>query len=249
MKNSWKVTRQADRKYQNKFHIWDKMQEEKLFNIILSKELTWEGLIRDIVYAEGMDPWDIDIVALTDKFVSVIRKMQEFDIQISGKFLLAAAILLRMKADHVIPKVIEEEEEVQVETEVYEKVDFDLEPHIPLPKSRKVTVEELIDALRKALVVNERRKKRYKEREVKVKIPVKKVDIGQKIKELYEKILSFFRKFKTFEIKFSQLIPRRDRKDLIWTFVPLVHLANKGKISLRQEENFGEIYVRKKSED
>jgi chromatin segregation and condensation protein Rec8/ScpA/Scc1 (kleisin family) len=72
---------------------------------------------------------------------------------------------------------------------------------------------------------------------------IRKIDIGKKIISLYEKIVDFFVKLNILEIKFSQLIPSKHRWDIIWTFIPLIHLANKDKIRLKQEENFGEIYV------
>jgi len=219
------------------------MNEEKLYALILSKELTWEGLIRDIVNSEGMDPWDIDISLLVQKYLEALRKIKQMDLKISGKFLLAAAILLKMKADYLLRKKEETFQEEKKE-EVQIKDNYELQPNVPLPKKRKVTIEELISSLRSALVVKERRTIRHKQREVKMKVKIKKIDLGEKIATLYMRIVSFFKKFKTNEITFSTLTPSRQREDIIWTFVPLIHLANKGKIKLRQDEQFGEIYVR-----
>jgi len=219
------------------------MNEEKLYALILSKELTWEGLIRDIVNSEGMDPWDIDISLLVQKYLEALRKIKQMDLKISGKFLLAAAILLKMKADYLLRKKEETFQEEKKE-EVQIKDNYELQPNVPLPKKRKVTIEELISSLRSALVVKERRTIRHKQREVKMKVKIKKIDLGEKIAVLYTRIVSFFKKFKTNEITFSTLTPSRQREDIIWTFVPLIHLANKGKIKLRQDEQFGEIYVR-----
>ncbi len=220
-------------------------QEEKLYSTILSKELTWEGLIRDIVVSENLNPWDIDISKLTKKYMKALREMKETDIRISGKFLLAAAILLKMKSDYLIKK---EEEPKEEKTE--EKIEYDenykLQPNIPLPKERKVTLNELISSLQKALVVNKRRKVKRQERKVDVKLDIKKVDLGEKVAELYKKIVGFFQKFKKHELTFSTLTPSEEKEDIIWTFIPLMHLANRGKIELNQKENFGEIYVRKR---
>lgn len=215
------------------------MQEERIYDLILSNELTWEGLIRDIIYSEGLDPWDINISILTKKYLDALKILKKLDIKISGKFLLAAAILLRMKADYLFPK----EKEESKEEEFFEDVNYEIYPNIPQPRKRKVTVEELISALRKAIVVSERRKFRKKQREVKMKLELKKINLKEKITTLYKKIIELLRKFKISEIPFSKLTPSNDREDIIWTFIPLIHLANKGKIKLRQEEEFGEIYV------
>ncbi len=219
-------------------------QEEKLYNTILSKELTWEGLIRDIVHTEGLDPWDIDISKLTRKYLNALREMKETDIRISGKFILAATILLKMKSDYLIIK--EQQQEEEKEEIVYESKNYELSPNIPMPKERKVTITELISSLQKALDVNKRRKIKRERREVHVKVELKKVDLGEKVAVLYKKIVGFFQRFKEEKLTFSKLIPSEEKEDIIWTFIPLMHLANRGKIELNQKEEFGEIYVRKR---
>ncbi|MCD6575946.1 MAG: segregation/condensation protein A [Nanoarchaeota archaeon] len=219
------------------------MQEDKLYNIILSEDLTWEGLIRDIVAGEGLDPWDIDISLLVRKYLEAIKLMKKLDIRVSGKFILAAAILLKMKADYLLAKRQEEVEE-EKEEEKIEIGEYELHPHVPQPKKRKVTIEELISSLRKAIVVSEKRKFRQRQREVKIKLKLKKIDLSEKIALLYTRILDFFKKFNKDVIKFSSLVPSKQREDILWTFIPLIHLANKGKVKIEQEEEFGEIYVR-----
>ena len=44
------------------------MKEEEIIDMIESGKLTWEGLIRDIIIDEGIDPWNIDIIKLANKF-------------------------------------------------------------------------------------------------------------------------------------------------------------------------------------
>jgi chromatin segregation and condensation protein Rec8/ScpA/Scc1 (kleisin family) len=63
------------------------------------------------------------------------------------------------------------------------------------------------------------------------------------IKDLYSKILNFFKKSET--IKFSELTPSSKKEDKIYTFIPLLHLVNSNKIDLEQNEHFGEIFIKK----
>ncbi len=221
------------------------MQEEKLYKTMLSKEFTWEGLIRDIVRNENLNPWDINILILTKKYMDALKKLKELDIRISGKFLLAAAILLKMKSDYLFEDETKDEEENKKEIErIFVDKNYELVPHVPQPKKRKVTIEELISSLQKALVVSEKKKFRHKQREISIKLKLKKVDLSEKIAVLFNRIVDFLKKFKTEEMSFSKLVPSKQREDIIWTFVPLIHLANKGKVSIRQEKEFGEIYVK-----
>jgi segregation and condensation protein A len=219
------------------------MDDERLYSLMVSRELTWEGRIRDIVTNEGMDPWNIDVGVLADRYLDAIHSLQQKDIKVSGQFLLAASILLKMKSDYLFPA--EEEISKAISEEFAEDIaKYELEPHVPQPKQRKVTLDELLASLRQAIVVKERRDVRTHEREdVKMPIRIRKVDIGKKIALLYDKIINFFSKLNIFEIKFSQLVPSNHRWDIIWTFIPLMHLANKDKVRLKQEEEFGEIYV------
>jgi segregation and condensation protein A len=220
------------------------LEESELYTIMTSAD-TWEGWIRDIVNRENMDPWNIDLIRLTDRFVDAVKKIKKADLKVSGKFILAAAILLGMKAEYLIPRIAEAAgEEAPVDMSIFEHANAELEPHIPLPKQRKVTLDELIKSLRNALAVKDRRTIRYKEREIKpMNVGKKPRDIGATIKNLLSRITIFFENLKLPEIRFSQLIPSKLRLDIIWTFIPLMHLADKGKIKVRQEEDFGEIYV------
>ncbi len=55
-----------------------------------------------------IDPWDVDIVEVTDKF---LQRLDEGDLVRSGRALLYASILLRMKSDYVVEEDEDEEEE------------------------------------------------------------------------------------------------------------------------------------------
>ena len=76
-----------------------------------------------------------------------------------------------------------------------------------------------------------------------VKIPEKKRDITQVIKEVYSKILSFFARPDQNKLTFSQLVPSKTKEDKIFTFIPLLHLTTQRKVNLYQKEHFGEIEI------
>jgi len=228
-------------------------EHDKLFNIILSEELTWEGLIRDIVREEKMDPWNIDITKLTDKFLNKIKCVEKFDFRVSGKFLLAASILLKMKSDYLLNKIIPKKDNEFINLNFIFKDlsgvigDYpkELIPRIPMLKKRPVALQELLAALQKAMLVQNRRIDRANEKVKGVRLRLKRVDLSSKIIELYDRITYFFKNIKKNEILFTELIQSNTRDDVIWTFVPLLYLSNRGKVALYQEDCFRDIYVRK----
>ncbi|MDY6765012.1 MAG: ScpA family protein [Halobacteria archaeon] len=55
-----------------------------------------------------IDPWDIDIIRVTDKFLDRVDKK---DLGRSGRAILYASMLLRMKSDYLVEEDDEEEEE------------------------------------------------------------------------------------------------------------------------------------------
>ena len=55
-----------------------------------------------------IDPWDIDIVDVTDKF---LERLEEGDLVRTGRALLYASILLRMKSDYVVEEDEEDDKE------------------------------------------------------------------------------------------------------------------------------------------
>lgn len=231
--------------------------EDKIYDIILSNELTWEGLIRDIVKKEGMDPWDIDLSKLALKYLNYIQSLKRIDFKLTGKFLLTASILLKMKSDSLTAEELLRPDYYLHElagaidlNRVFERPtvpeNVGLMPKISPTRSRRVTLDELVNALRDAMDVQERRDVRHNHmKKIKgMREDHKPVNISDKIKTLYKRIVNFFKKLGKKQITFVELIPSNDKKDVIWTFLPLLHLSNDGKIVLEQEKEFGDIYVR-----
>jgi segregation and condensation protein A len=233
-------------------------KQEEIFQLLFDKdELTWQSIIYEAVRLEQMDPWDIDITLLTKKYLEMLRKLKKMNFRISGKILLAAAILLKIKSNRLLGKDLDQFDSLFAQTEEPDDLyvdenfpDLDLVnkekkprliPRTPQPRKRKVSIYDLVDALQRALEVKERRVMRAIPKE-KVKIPEKGVDIGIMIKEVYSKIKKFF-SFGNKKLTFNKLIPSDSKEDKIYTFIPLLHLTNQRKIDLNQEEHFGEIEI------
>lgn len=232
--------------------------QDQVFEIIFDKdEITWQTIIYDLVRTEQMDPWDINISLLSDKFIEMLDKLKEMDFKISGKVILAAAILLKMKSKNLVGKDLarldqlispEEgeddffEEFSDAEQKMLDQVESpSLIPRTPQPRKRKVSIYDLVGALQKALDVK-RRRVLHSIPSLDVQIPERKINVSEVIRNLYFKIKSYFESDKG-KLTFSQLIPSDSRKDKVSTFIPLLHLTNQRRIDIDQKEHFGEIEI------
>lgn len=231
---------------------------DRLFEIILEKdEVTWQNMLYDVVKEESMDPWDIDVSMLTRRYIEMLRKLKEVNFRVSGKVVLAAAILLKIKSVKLVrdemselDRLLSPQEEESAE-DFYDELeraheqhqDFpELTPRTPLPRKRKISIYDLVGALQKALEVKDRRFLRHPA-PIKINIHERKIDITKLIADTYERIKTISSSGS--KVTFAQLIPSASKNDKIATFIPLLHLANQDsrKIDLLQSEPFGEIEV------
>ena len=235
--------------------------QEKLYNMLLQEdEITWQTIIYDLVKSEEMDPWDIDISILSKKYLETLRKLKEMNFNISGKVVLASAILLKLKTRRLVEEDLTRFENIINPPEEYDEIYDDVDlgeieenniiviPKTPQPRRRKVSVNDLVGALQKALEVNKRRVVRHMEdmRSVpEVEVPERKVDISEVIMGMYSKIISYFKSGGK-KLTFQEFVKSDRREDIIATFVPLLHLDNQRKINLHQKEHFGEIEILRK---
>jgi len=229
---------------------------ERIFQILYKEdEVTWQSLLYELVKKEGMNPWDINISLLTKKYIDTIKKLKELDFRISGKVLLAAAILLKMKSNRLLnedlsefDRLLTQEEELIEELDLEEQQQYKLWekpiliPRTPQPRKRKVSIFDLVNALEKALEVKQRRVLNSIP-PMNVKVPERKRDMTEVIREVYSKIKSFFMINSQKKLTFSQLVPSQKKEDKLFTFIPLLHLTNQRKVNLEQKEHFGEIEI------
>jgi len=231
---------------------------EQIFEMLFDKdEITWQTILYELIKSEKMDPWDIDVTLLTKKYLEMVQKLKELNFRISGKILLAAAILLRIKSDRLLGKDLDAFDSLFAEPQEDELFFDDMEleprklteeeklqliPRVPQPRKRKVSIYDLVNALEQALEVK-RRRVFNSIPEYNIEVPERKRDIGEIIRDLYTRIKDFFKMNSSKRLTFSTLVPSQKKEDKIFTFIPLLHLTNQRKIDLNQKEHFGEIEV------
>ncbi|MBU0907112.1 MAG: segregation/condensation protein A [Nanoarchaeota archaeon] len=138
-----------------------------------------------------------------------------------------------------------EQERIELEDEIP-----DLVQRTPLPRHRKVSLNELLSALGKAITTENRRIKKVvvaKQQEIETAIAIPKGTINLKdmVKSVYTKIKNFFSSGREHPIEFSELLGDKSNipEERINHFVPLLHLDNQHKILLEQEQHLAEIKV------
>ena len=236
------------------------VSQEQVHGLIFGDKLSWQAIIYDLINTDQLNPWDIDISLLANKFLVKVRELEEANFFVSSKVLFAAALLLRLKAEillnHDLPGLDEilfgkkeERKYVQERIELEDEIPG-LVPRTPLPRFRKVTLQELMAALGKAIKTETRRIKRIvvarqQEMETSLSLPKASINIKDRITSVYKKLKEIFATRET-RLAFSELAGKT-REERIATFVPLLHLDNQQKVWLEQEGHFEEIWILLKS--
>lgn len=234
------------------------VKQEQIHDLLFNKELGWQEIIYDLINTEQLDPWNINIIILSDKYLEKIQELEEADFFVSSKVLLAAALLLRIKSEILLNKYIKSIDDIlfgKKEEKKYEmeRIELDEEipelvPRSPMPRFKKVTLKELMDSLNKAIITENRRIKKEivnknALRETAISLPKRKFSIKDKIKEIYEKLFTHFdENNEKKKVAFTDFIGQ-DREERIIAFSPLLHLDNQKKVWLEQEDHFDEIFI------
>lgn len=217
-----------------------------------------------------VDPWNIDIVDVTDRFLAELDRRKELDLRVSGRTLFYAACLLRLKSDYLEGwDGDEEEESISDEDEgPLAYLDFDVEPgeggepmgrlereiqrrlgRKSLRKRPPVTLYELIKQLKTAEKEQRRKQRR---RTTVAREPDLDLSAGDVVAvahdEGYQKAVSVVmeefrraaREGNVLTLDDLSGAMGRTRREV---YIPLLFLMLEGKLAIWQDEFFGEIYV------
>ena len=236
--------------------VSNKVGQQQVQDLLFNERLSWQAIIQDLISSEQLDPWDIDLSILAQKYLEKIRELEEANFIISSKVLLAASLLLRLKSElllnrdlHSLDEILYGKKEVKVYSQERIELDEDvpgLVPRTPLPRHKKVSLQELIKALSHALSTEDRRIKRVlvlKQHELEAHIPLQRkfFNLQDKITGIYSRLKEIFSKSDE-KVALSQLSTMA-YEDRLMTFVSLLHLDNQQKVWLEQDGHFEEIWV------
>ena len=78
-------------------------------------------LLMHLIERDKIDIYDIPIVSITEQYVSYLRNLSEFDMELASEFLVMAATLLQIKSRMLLPKeAVEDEEELDPRQQLVE---------------------------------------------------------------------------------------------------------------------------------
>ena len=209
-----------------------------------------------------IDPWNIDIMEVTDRFLSELERRKELDLRISGRTLFYAALLLRMKSDYLDTSIEETPEDfLEDESDVFDFIGFPEGPGGPIDqlereiqrrldrknlRKRPVTLFELILELKNA-EKEQRRKQRFRE-----PFSMDLMDVEEVVGIAHEEghreaaaavLCQCEGIIATEGVMTLHELAALLGKGLIEVYIPLLYLMFEGKLVLWQEEFFGEIMV------
>jgi len=234
----------------------DQVGQEEFYDLVTGNEISWQAIIYDLINSEQLDPWNIDLVILTKKYLEKVRELEEANFFVSSKVLLAASLLLRIKSEILLNRYLKSlddilfgKKEIKKEKKEY-NVDLGEIPELflktPLPRYKKVSLQELVNALEKAISTENRRIRkeinvRQAHYETDIVLPKRTINVREKIRLIYAKVITSFKKKQT-KISYTELM-NNDKEEKKVCFLPILHLDNQHKVFLEQEKHLDEIYV------
>jgi chromatin segregation and condensation protein Rec8/ScpA/Scc1 (kleisin family) len=165
--------------------------EERIYVVATDKDnLDWKGFLYQLIHDEGLDPWNVDLGILTNRYLSAVKQMTIVDFDITGKFLTIAVFLLKTKAEHLVDKdlrgIDDQIASVQItegdgafgDWETLEELDshledlerkrrrenYEIKVRNPIARKRKVNIFDLINLLEKTFKQSNKRKANFLQR-------------------------------------------------------------------------------------
>ncbi|MDD3159737.1 MAG: segregation/condensation protein A [Candidatus ainarchaeum sp.] len=204
----------------------------------------WKTILIDLVSKEKMDPWNIDVCLLTQKYLEKINQLESKCLRVPANAILACAILVKTKSKYLKLSSIEEDEK---EEEINpEKLQLELEELPDLVANRqfregKITLDELVASIED--IIHKTNPKKSNTRNIpRMELNFDTVNIEDKMDEVYTLIKN--KVDSQGIVLFDNLIENNESDTLVNTFLPVLFLMNNQKLIAYQEEFFGTIFIK-----
>ncbi|MCX8199925.1 MAG: segregation/condensation protein A [Candidatus Micrarchaeota archaeon] len=214
---------------------------------------TWKDVLLGLVNSEQLDPWNIDVSEITSKYIEVIKGMERLDLHIPANLILAAAILVRIKSEALVFKEYYESDLLnEIPPELNFNVGFNSIESVPelsfkakFPKKRKVTLQELLDAVEDALASELKHEASRTQRRfltcADLGLEIEKIDVEKLISDKYAQVLSSADQYGL--VKFSD-IAGNSPIEVVHSLLAVLYLRSYEVVDLKQSKFFGDIFVK-----
>ncbi len=219
-------------------------------------------LLLHLIKTNDVDIRDISIEQITKQYLDFINKMEEMNLNVASEYLIMAAELLEIKSSILLPRKekleeIEEDPKEQlinrlIEYKKYKEITNDFKK---LEEDRKkyftksvenlslyrneeeqldlgdVDLDQLLEVFQKFLIRKE------EEKPLNTKISKKEYSVKDRSEEI-RKILKNKKR-----IDFEELFEIHKKDYIIVTFLSILSMARKQEITIKQDDNFDNIYL------
>jgi segregation and condensation protein A len=214
-------------------------------------------LLMHLIRRDKIDVQDIPISHITREYLSYIEIMQELRLEVAGEFFVMAATLMRIKAQMLLPRRPEEEDDEDPREELVrnlleyrkfkeaanhfaEKEDdrrkFFTRPAARPPEGEQepslmeVSIFDLVDAFKK--VMDDLKK------QISYRIEKESHTVEEKIDHIRGKVNT------SSEVLFTELFSgNTDRLEIIVTFLAILEMVKLGELSARQMTDGGDVWL------
>ena len=212
-----------------------------------------------------MDISDVRISEITNQYLEFIKINETLNLEIASEFLIMASNLVLIKSKSLLPKEVEDEAELTeeellqkiIEYKKYKEASMLLKENYNLYKNRlykgpdkvelktqkieKQYPKELLENLYKKLLQKNKEKINQNAKNIEKIAITATISVTSKVKEIFRELIRNSR------FIFSNLFPLKkcSKMEIITAFSGLLELNRRNKVTVAQNELFGDIVVEK----
>lgn len=241
------------------------------------KVANFEGpfdLLLHLIRKHEMDIYNVEIYKITNQYLKYLDDMKVMDLEVTSEFIVVAATLIEIKSKKLLPKVKEEDEnEEDIEKNLLEKLieykkikgvsSFFKDRYISAgdvyPKKAEI-IDEIVtetnndDIFKNTTLLDlyniyNNILENYKNKQNTANIIQKKIYVDKyKVEDKMESLLKLFDIKEVME--FDDLVRACECKlEVVVTFLALLELIKIRMVKIYQDDNFGNILVKRRKSD
>lgn len=221
-------------------------------------------LLLHLIKENKMEIANINVESITNQYLNFINKMKEESIDVASVYLVMASELVHLKSKMLVNIKDDSDDEYEINTvsdlqeklleyerikditntfkdleskrlDFYTKIPSNLDEYKKdIPLDNNITLDDLINAFEMFL------KREKLKKPINTRITKKELSVDDRIKGI-RKIFESRKK-----INFTELFDNFNKPYIIVTFLSVLEMSKNNEITIKQEDNFGNILLEKK---